>query len=115
MPKAQYTCQCHVWGCSSDIDNFRALINLSDRKLSGPRGGVAAVDYQKMLEGGFLKKWKRLQTRYPTAELYFVQDGARIHTAESSMKWFADNDVTVVTSWPPHSDREPLGAHQGKV
>ena len=98
---AQYTCQCHAWGAMSDLDHFRCLVNLSDRDLTGPRGGVTSDDYTAMLKAAFLKKWKRLKTRYPNTEVYFVQDGARIHTSKSSMEWFEDNDVAVMTQWPP--------------
>lgn len=124
IPKAReahsWSAGAHVWGCIGI--GFRLIVNLSESDASGPRGGVTAEDYIKMLETHFLPPFLRHQRRHPNTKFWFVQDGARIHTTESVFaalkSWglqifsrcsaSARKDAAVVY-WPPHSpDFNPI-------
>ena len=102
----------HVWGCIGI--GFRVIVNLSETEGSGPRGGVTAEDYIRMLQTHFLPPFRRHQARHPSTTFWFVQDGARIHTTESVIctlrSWglqvfsrcCATERLRPATYWPPY-------------
>ena len=47
--------------------------------------------------------------RATTAHAFFMQDGAKPHTAASTLKWLCDNDVKLLPDWPAQSpDLNPV-------
>lgn len=111
----------HVWGCIGV--GFRVLIDLTG-KGTGPKGGITAEDYARILTAEFLPALRRHQARHPNVTYLFVQDGARVHMSHDVLgtlgEWGLAHFVRRPTKasgelvaagdvWPPHSpDLNPI-------
>jgi DDE superfamily endonuclease len=93
--RERWQAKIHVWGAVG-VD-FRYLIVL-------PKTRVNAQVYQKevltkFFDAGVFDKKKHV----------FQQDGARPHTAASSMEWLKKKKINVVAEWPAYSpDLSPI-------
>ena len=92
-----------VWGCiwlTEEGEARRSPLVIMKRDPMAPRKGYTAKSYIKALCEGLLPS-------YEVGEL-FLQDNARIHTAEVTMDWLDLHDVSVL-DWPPYSpDLNPI-------
>lgn len=87
-----------IWGAIKVGD--RSDIEIMTRDPDSARNGYTANSYIKVLEN-------QLETVYEPG-LSFMQDNARIHTAQKVKDWFTNNAI-VLLEWPPYSpDLNPI-------
>lgn len=93
-----------VWGCMS-AQGVGALHIVE--------GNMNAEKYRNVMKDHLLPTIPALSTEY--GEFIFQQDGATCHTARSTMAWFVENNVPVL-SWPSGSpDLSPIETLWGKM
>ena len=90
-----YPIKVMVWGCIGQ--DFRGpLVRIS--------GNLDAIGYQNILRDSEI--FEKLRDRYGTAQSFvFQQDGARPHTAKSTVSFLADHAITLPKEihWPANS------------
>jgi len=87
----RYAAKCRVWG----------VIGVGVKKLIFlPEGNINSASYVR----DSLEPTRRLLQRG-----VFMQDGARAHTASSTIRWLENNHVRMLEDWPPRSpDLNPI-------
>jgi DDE superfamily endonuclease len=88
-----------VWAAIYNQDLSDLLILRRDR--TAKKQGYTAKSYLVILSNGLLPIYEEKQM--------FQQDGASIHTAKATMRWFEDHGVKLLPNWPPYSpDLNPI-------
>ena len=98
QPTKKYPIKIQVWG---------AIGWKSKSKLHFiPQGKrLAATDYQQILKESLLPNIQSISTKPPI----FMQDGAKCHTAASTIKWLNNQNIKTLPMWPAQSpDLNPL-------
>lgn len=96
----KYPAKLMLWGCMS--------VNGVGHPLYYCEGNVNAIVYQKILKESMIPAANNLFSHVPNGDFIFQQDGARPHTAKSTIKWFDENNVKTF-DWPPNSpDLNPI-------
>jgi transposase len=72
----------------------RSECHLMQRDQDAPHGGYSAKSYITVLDATLEELWQPYSL--------FLQDNARIHTAQLTMQWFEDNGVQLL-KLPPYS------------
>jgi len=84
-----------IWGCFN-YNGKSSLAFISGRQDQH--------EYQDILERHLLP----FKVKFGGENVIFQQDGAKCHTARSTMKWFKDQNIEVM-DWPPYSpDLSPI-------
>lgn len=81
-----------VWGCLSSKGGIGPI----DRV----KGTMNADVYQEVLDENLIG---HIKDAFPDRDFIFQQDGARCHTAKSTLKWFEEHQIPIVKDWPPQS------------
>jgi transposase len=93
-----------VWGCI--IEGHKGPLVVLEYP-GGKGGGMNTIRYQDQVLNPFLKAFY-MQMNNERQTVYFQQDGAASHRSKSTMKWFAENKVSLFKHPASSPDLNPI-------